>query len=132
MPGQSGNPRGRPKGTPNKATAEAKAVCSRLVDDPVYQAKLQQRLRAGKLAPAVECMLWHYAKGKPKEQIEVDGSVDWEVLAQRLASVRTEARKPIIRTPTHSGSLPDNFNTPSQCRSSSPRSGLVAASWPNL
>jgi hypothetical protein len=91
---------GRRKGTPNKATVEAKTVCNRLVDDPVYQATLQRRLRAGKLAPAVECMLWHYAKGKPKEQIEVDGSVEWEALAQRLASVRTESAD---RRPSDSG-----------------------------
>ena len=35
------------------------------MDDPNYHAQLQERLLAGKLAPAVECMLWHYAKGKP-------------------------------------------------------------------
>jgi hypothetical protein len=33
---------------------------------------LAQRLKAGKLAPAIECRLWHYAKGKPKEPIESD------------------------------------------------------------
>lgn len=62
---------GRPKGKPNKATTEAKEVCSRLVDDPAYQKKLRTRLLAGKLAPAVECMLWHYAKHKPTEHIDV-------------------------------------------------------------
>ena len=30
----------------------------------------KKRLIAGKLAPAVECMLWVYAKGKPKETVE--------------------------------------------------------------
>lgn len=62
---------GRPKGTPNKATAEAKEACSALVDDPAYRKKLKERLLSGKLAPAVELMLWYYAKGKPKETHEV-------------------------------------------------------------
>jgi hypothetical protein len=33
----------------------------------------------GKLAPAMETMLWHYAKGKPKEHVEL--SHDAELLA---------------------------------------------------
>ena len=62
---------GRPKGVPNKATIEAKGACSELVDEPEYRANLKKRLIAGKLAPAVECMLWLYAKGKPKETVEL-------------------------------------------------------------
>ena len=58
---------GRRPGSLNKATVEAKAACTALVDDPVYRQRLATRLRAGKLSPAVECMLWYYAKGKPKE-----------------------------------------------------------------
>ena len=72
---------GRQKGTPNKATAEAKEVCTRLVDDRVYLTKLRQRLRAGTLSPAVECMLWHFAKGKPREDLGVVNSpliIRWE------------------------------------------------------
>ena len=56
---------GRKKGVPNKATAEVRAACVAIVDDPQYRKKLLARARAGTLPPAVECMLWHYAKGKP-------------------------------------------------------------------
>ena len=66
---------GRPKGAPNKATLEAKAICSALIDDPVYQQKLRDRLHAGELAPAVECMLWYYAKHKPSERMEIDATM---------------------------------------------------------
>ena len=62
---------GRRKGTPNKVTAEARAVCAAILDDPTYRTNLTARARAGTLAPAVEAMLWHYAFGKPRESLEV-------------------------------------------------------------
>ena len=74
--GNPGNPHGRPRGVPNKVTAEAKRACNELVDDPAYRAALRTRLIAGKLAPAVECMLWYFAKGKPLNRVEVQGQVD--------------------------------------------------------
>ena len=67
---------GRRKGTPNKVTAEAQAVCAGIVDDPTYRTKLVARAKAGELAPAIEAMLWHYAYGKPKEQVEVSGALE--------------------------------------------------------
>ena len=66
---------GRRKGTSNKVTAEAKAVCAAIVDDPTYRKKLIVRAKAGELAPAIEAMLWHYAYGKPKEQVEHAGGI---------------------------------------------------------
>ena len=62
---------GRRKGTPNKVTAEARAVCAAILDDPTYRTNLTARARAGTLAPAVEAMLWHYAFGRPRESLEV-------------------------------------------------------------
>ena len=71
---------GRKKGVPNKATAEVRAACKAIVDDSQYRETLLARARAGTLAPAVECMLWHYAKGKPKDQVEHSGEImlSWE------------------------------------------------------
>lgn len=71
--GQSGNPAGKPRGTPNKATVEVRALASELVNSPEYLAGLTGRLHAGKCAPAVEAMLWHYAHGKPPERHEIAG-----------------------------------------------------------
>ena len=62
---------GRPKGTPNKVTAEVREVAQSIVEDPIYREVLKQRLLMGKLAPAMESMLWHYAYGKPKERVEL-------------------------------------------------------------
>lgn len=71
---------GRKKGVPNRATAEVRAACVAIVDDLEYRQKLLTRARAGTLPPAVECMLWHYAKGKPKDQVEHSGGMvlSWE------------------------------------------------------
>jgi hypothetical protein len=64
---------GRKKGTPNKATADVRALCTQLLTDPAYVANFTERLHAGKLAPHVEALLWHYAYGKPVEHLEVGG-----------------------------------------------------------
>jgi hypothetical protein len=84
---------GRHKGTPNKATAEARTACSRLVDDPAYRTKLAARLRTGTIAPAVECMLWHYSKGKPVERVDVrrQPKLDHSALFQRDTPERMAA-----------------------------------------
>ena len=80
---------GRRPGSLNKATVEAKAACAALVDDPIYRQRLATRLRAGTLSPAVECMLWYYAKGKPKEELRSDITVSWQnEIASRLIAGR--------------------------------------------
>jgi len=70
---------------PNKVTAEAKA-CNELVDDRTYRVALRKRLIAGELAPAVECMLWWYAKGKPTERLDL--GADQSLAELILASYR--------------------------------------------
>lgn len=76
---------GRAKGTPNKVTVEAREACSLIVDDPIYRAKLLAKARKGALHPAVECMLWHYSKGKPVERHEHMVNVS---LAEQLRKAR--------------------------------------------
>ena len=83
----SGNPAGRPKGALNKATRDVKALCTELLESPTYVRNFRTRLNAGKLAPVVEALVWHYAYGKPKEQIELEaGGTLAEILAGRLTS----------------------------------------------
>ena len=48
----------------------------RLCNDPEYLASIEARAKAGKLPPGVEIMLWHYAHGRPKVQLELSGSVN--------------------------------------------------------
>jgi hypothetical protein len=64
---------GRRKGTSNKATREAKEFCASIIDDPEYQRTLRERAINATLSPAVEVMLWHYARGVPKQTVAVEG-----------------------------------------------------------
>ena len=64
---------GRPKGARNKSAGEAQKLCLRLVSDPDYRKRIKQRLVTGGLPPGIEAMLWHYAYGKPIEQVEFGG-----------------------------------------------------------
>lgn len=73
QPGQSGNPNGRKAGIPNKVTVEAREAAAQMVDDPAYREALKARLIEGRCPPAVETMLWYYAKGKPKETLAIEG-----------------------------------------------------------
>ena len=75
QPGESGNPVGRVKGSHNKATLEIRRLCREIVEDPTYWRNRLVAARAGKLPPAVECLLLHYAYGKPKEQVEHQGVI---------------------------------------------------------
>ena len=90
-----GGSAGRPKGTPNKATVEARTFCASIVDDPVYQAKLRRRAIAGKLSPAIESLLWYYAKGKPKEHVDLNSDAELIALLDagrlRNAAAKREA-----------------------------------------
>ena len=84
---------GRPKGVPNKVTVEAKAAAEALVDDPIYREQLALDVQARKVAPAIEQMLWHYAKGKPKDVIEFDGRVNVHDLDyERMTDEELKAR----------------------------------------
>lgn len=76
-PGQSGNPAGRKKGSKNRATREIKEFAQRILGDERYERALCERLYAGKLHPAVETTLLHYAYGKPVERIEHSGEVSF-------------------------------------------------------
>jgi hypothetical protein len=93
-----GGSRGRPKGTPNKVTVEARQVATGLVDDPVYRAKLVKDWRARKVNPAIEQMIWHYAKGKPVERHEVGTPGDFSKLTdEELVAQSRELAEELVQ-----------------------------------
>ncbi len=66
---------GRPKGSLNKTTTEVRDLARQIVDDPEYRQALKLRVSLGE-APHMETLLWHYAYGKPKETVALEGSLD--------------------------------------------------------
>ncbi len=61
---------GRTKGTPNKGTAEGRALCRELVVDKEYQRRFRERFVRGELSANFEALVWHYAFGKPRQTEE--------------------------------------------------------------
>jgi|TARA_Y100000034_G_scaffold42436_1_gene52003 hypothetical protein len=71
-----GNRRGgRPKGTPNKVTAEVRQLAQSLFD-AAYWKKTKARLAANTIAPAVHARLLAYAYGEPKQELKHSGKVE--------------------------------------------------------
>lgn len=73
--GQSGNPKGRAPGTVPKVTQEVRALCRTLIANGQYRRTFRKRLFAGELAPPLEALVWHYAYGKPKETVDLTGTL---------------------------------------------------------
>lgn len=82
---------------------EAQRFARQLVESQDYKDSIDRRIRSDSLPPAVECMLWHYAFGKPIEQVNVTvqpGQEDLSTLsvdellrrAQELAKKLEEAQ----------------------------------------
>jgi hypothetical protein len=65
---------GRQKGTSNHVGRAARRLCRKLVSDPEYLRSVERRLLAGQ-ASNLENLLWHYAYGKPAQQVNVDGQM---------------------------------------------------------
>ncbi|HKE44570.1 MAG TPA: hypothetical protein VKB41_08530 [Steroidobacteraceae bacterium] len=76
----------RPRGALNKKTIEAKALCNRIVDDPRYYRALHKRMIKG-TAGAMEPIVWYYAKGKPKERVELGADKSLAYLIAEAAGV---------------------------------------------
>ena len=66
---------GRQRGSANRSTIEGRDFARRLMDDPAYRENLRERLLSGKVHPGVETMLWAYSYGKPKDHVQLSGSV---------------------------------------------------------
>lgn len=65
---------GRPKGLPNKATREIKDFTTQFLSSAAYVESARKRVLTG-TAPHLETLWHHYAYGKPKETVQVNGAV---------------------------------------------------------
>lgn len=84
---------GRPRGARNKVTTEAKAAMNEIVDNPEYRAALLQRMIAGD-AGAMEPICWYFAKGKPKERVELGADKSLAQLVLEAAGVVKPTAEP--------------------------------------
>jgi hypothetical protein len=71
---------------------ETRLSCLEMIEDPIYRKKLLTDLRARVLRPAVECLLWYYAKGKPKELVEHSGTLSLQEELSGLTDAQLRER----------------------------------------
>ena len=94
MPFQPGHRKvgGRIKGTPNKATVEARELARDLLGTK-YQERLRQRLLAGE-AGSMEALLWQYAFGRPLTDAMTDGHGDLKGMFEEILTRLSQEHSP--------------------------------------
>jgi hypothetical protein len=78
---------GRPKGVPNKATREVREWSKNFLESERYRDLLKVRIERGR-AMVIETLLYHYAYGKPKERIEVEGNAPMPLVIELVKDRR--------------------------------------------
>jgi hypothetical protein len=88
-----GDPRaGRPKGRRSDAQLACEQFAREVISSPEYRESVWRRVREDSLPPAVECLLHHYAYGKPVDRIEVKQvEEDFSVLTPEFLQERFSA-----------------------------------------
>lgn len=66
--------KGRPKGALNKTTKEIKTFAAKFLSSREYVDSATARVLAGE-APHLESLWHHYAFGKPKETVAMEGTI---------------------------------------------------------
>ena len=75
--GQSGNPRGRPKGRESQAAVEIRTFARSVLEQPQFKAAVRKMFRETpptEIPPHYLTLMLHYGYGKPREIIEHQGS----------------------------------------------------------
>jgi len=81
---------GRKRGTKNRRSIAARALCSELLVDVNYQYRLRRDFARRHIHPSVEALMWAYSIGKPTEVLEVSGRF--------TMNERLEAERQLIRS----------------------------------
>ena len=89
-PGVSGNPRGRPRGSRNKATRAVAEWTAAILADEQVQARLLSDARQGRLHHAVLGQLLLYAYGRPATSSSPEATIPFSALADARASLRVK------------------------------------------
>ena len=89
-PGVSGNPRGRPRGSRNKATRAVAEWTAEILEDEQVQARLLSDARQGRLHHAVLGQLLLYAYGRPASVPQQESTVPLSALTEARESLRVK------------------------------------------
>ncbi len=89
-PGVSGNPRGRPWGSRNKATRAVAEWTAAILEDEQVQARLLSDARQGRLHHAVLGQLLLYAYGRPGISPQSESMIPFSALAEARESLRVK------------------------------------------
>ena len=89
-PGVSGNPRGRPRGSRNKATRAVTEWTAAILEDPKVQACLLSDARQGRLHHAVLGQLLLYAYGCPATPPQGQSVIPFLALGDARTSLRVK------------------------------------------
>jgi hypothetical protein len=87
---------GRPLGHGNKITKAVREIAQDFVNDPEYRALLKARIACGE-APGMEKLLWHYAYGRPKMQVEVTADTTVEKIVREIVDPTPKHEAPAPR-----------------------------------
>lgn len=80
-------------GATNFTRHEAQKLARNIVESQDYRDSLTRRIKSDTLPPAVECMLWHYAYGKPIEQVNLNVTQHEDLSALGLDELFLRARE---------------------------------------
>lgn len=93
---------------------EAQRFARNIVTSDVYRVTLQDRIATKTLAPAIEQMLWHYAFGKPVEQVQVTVTQgeDLSTLSADDLLARADAlRAQLLEAAAEEAAIPAEFHS---------------------
>ena len=125
-PHERGQPKtpgsGRGRGSLNRKTIALRELMAALVGDVEYQQRLVQAFRTRRVHPAVEIRVWEYALGRPRDQIELSGTREIDLDAERELFSRLDVRD-LQQLATESQALIDKARAMAEAR----RTGVVAA-----
>lgn len=73
-----------------KVSDKVRDIATKLVEDPQYNRTLLEKLRDGTCHPSVISMLYYYAYGKPKEELDLKQPVPVRIVHEYAGSDGTE------------------------------------------